>query len=120
MDQVKGGVFAVLLIFSVVAIIVGAFGMCCGCPTCSDPEKCCHKGYPILYGIILSLVWIVYFVIGGIVTTLATQVPDEIQKSCGGEGNPNLEQLIEVIDTIDTTVGSYSGQLMCSYLCPCD
>lgn len=46
-----------------------------------------------------------YFVVGAIVTTLSTQVPDEVQKACKGEGHAELDKLVEVIDTIDDSIG---------------
>lgn len=96
MDSIRNGVFGALLVFSIVAVIVGGFGMSCLCGPCK-PDATCARAWPITYGIILSVVWIVYFVVGGIVTGMATQLPEAIQQSCGGETMDELKDLDEAI-----------------------
>jgi hypothetical protein len=109
-DEIRQGVFAALLVFSIIAIFVGGSGMSCVCGPCTPAsDKCCYRGYPIAYGTLLSFIWLVYFIVGGIVTAMATQLPDEIQNSCKGEGAEQLEKLAEYIETIDESIGGYSG-----------
>ena len=77
-ETTKNAIFGVLLTFSFVAVIIGAAGMTCGCGPCK-PDATCNWIYPVIYGLVLSFVWIVYFIIGGIVTGIATGLPEAMQ-----------------------------------------
>ena len=68
MSNIKNGVFGGLCAFSLIAIITGIAGTTCGCGPCKTGNRC----YPIMYGIPLMFVWLVFMIIGGIVTGIST------------------------------------------------
>jgi hypothetical protein len=118
-DAMRDGVFGGLIVFSVIAVITGLLGITCICKACKKND-CCNQIYTMSYGFVLTLVWFVFILVGGIVTGLATALPQAIQDTCDGKELEGSEQLVDTIDTIDSAINDYSGHLMCSYLCPCD
>lgn len=109
--------FGSLLAFSIIALITGASGMTCACGPCK-PASTCYRVWPILYGVALFFVWLIYFIVGGIVTGISTTGPQMIQDVCDGNIE-NTDWISEGIEEVDITIGSYQSQMMCSLFCPC-
>merc|ERR1712185_704669 len=83
LDAFKNALFGVLLTFSLVAIGTGIGGAMCGCTPCRK-ASCC---WAVVYAIPLGLVWIVYLVVGIVITGVSTQGIETIQKFCDEEVN---------------------------------
>ena len=58
--------FGVLMGFSCTAVLVGACGISCFCKPCKE-----KLAFPIIYGIILTAVWIIILVVGVVVTAVS-------------------------------------------------
>jgi hypothetical protein len=65
----KNSTFGVLIGFSATAIIVGIFGTLCHCKPCDSIV------FPILFGITLTAIWIVFIVVGAVLTTVSVAGP---------------------------------------------
>lgn len=74
MSQFKSASMASLLVFSLLAIITGVSGATCGCKPCAKGGIC----WPIIYGVLLLLVWSVTLIVGAIVTGVAVTGPETI------------------------------------------
>jgi len=81
MSQFKSLSLGSLLVFSLLAIFTGIAGSTCGCKPCAKGNIC----WPIIYGILLLLVWSVTLIIGSIITAVAVTGPETIQGFCDGE-----------------------------------
>ena len=62
----KNSSFAVLVTFSALAVIVGAFGACCLCKPFSS-----FRCFSIIYGLMLFGIWLGILVIGVLITTIS-------------------------------------------------
>lgn len=95
--NIKSMIFASLLVFSLVGIVVGAAGMTCGCGPCCKPQGTCYRLWPVLYGCILFFVWLIYMIVGGIVTGISTAAPENLQKFCDGKLEMSNDQANEQV-----------------------
>lgn len=80
-EQFKNAMFATLLVFSLVAIGTGIGGALCGCAPCRK-ASCC---WAVVYAIPLGLTWLVYLIVGIVITGVSTQGVDTIQRFCDAE-----------------------------------
>lgn len=71
--------FGVLIAFSASAILTGACGASCLAKPCKE-----NRAYPIIYGILLFIVWVIILVIGIVVTAISFSSPTAIQSFCTG------------------------------------
>lgn len=104
-----------LLTFSLIALFVGIAGTTCGCAPCATGNRV----YPVLFGIPLMMVWLVFLIMGSVVTGVSTTSQDTLQEFCDGDAPDSVMWLSNTINAVDEAVNSYSGQLMCSEYCPC-
>lgn len=105
-EAFKNMTFGVLLAFSLVAIGTGVGGALCGCAPCKKKSCCCA----VLYAVPLGLVWLVYLIIGIVVTSVSTQGAESIQSFCDGDvDQAQLQQVSEQIDNVDTVIAGYSS-----------
>ena len=120
MGDFKNASMASLLIFSLLTIVTGIAGATCGCKPCAKGSIC----WPIIYGTLLLIVWLVTLIIGAIITGVSVSGPEALQTFCdGGEETSDgmrLEWVKEQIDIVDEAINGYSSHYMCSYDCPCD
>ena len=65
------------------------------------------------------IVWLVFLIVGAVVTGVSSQSQESIQEFCDGDSHDAVMWLTNGINTVDNVVNSYSGELMCSYDCPC-
>ena len=77
----KNGIFAIVLIFSLLAIAVGAFGVGFQCKPCRK-SPC---GFAVCYGISIGMIWVAFIITGAIVTTVSTVSSNAVGKVCDGE-----------------------------------
>ena len=110
------GSFATLLIFSMWAMAVGFSGTLCFCKWCAEGSIC----WPILYGVTLFVAWIIFLIMGSVVTSVSISGPEQIQAFCDGESSENVDWIRDSVDEIDSTINHFASQYMCSYLCPCE
>lgn len=89
--------------------------MTCGLGPCKNGNRI----FPVLYGVPLFFVWMVFFIVGCILTGVSTSAPEEIQAYCDGESEDNVQWLKDTIAEIDTSLNDYSSSYMCSEECPC-
>jgi len=83
-NRLKNGLFGSLITFSVIAIFTGIFGMSCVCKPCRT-DTTCTRIYIVVYGAVLTLVWLVYMIIGGTLVGTAHGLPTVIQDVCDGK-----------------------------------
>jgi VIT1/CCC1 family predicted Fe2+/Mn2+ transporter len=67
----KNIIFAILIAFSSLAILIGILGTLCKCNPCK--KSIC---WPVWFGIMLFFVWIVTLIIGSILTAISFSSPD--------------------------------------------
>ena len=107
-------VFGVILVASVVTIMLGSLGVGCVCKPCNN--RCC----PFMYGTMLTLVWLVFVIVGGIVTGLGTAAPEAFDQVCvGAETGSSFQEFRNLAVDVDLGLQSINSA-MCSQLCPCD
>ena len=70
LQSVKSLTFGGLLIFSLFAVLIGAAGLTCGMKPCA--EGGCKRIGPILFGVSLMFVWLVYLVVGIVIGGTST------------------------------------------------
>lgn len=78
MGNFKNASMAALLIFSLLAIGTGIAGATCGCKPCARGNIC----WPIIFGSLLLIVWLVTLIIGAIITTVSFTGPETLQSFC--------------------------------------
>ena len=83
----RNGTFIAMLVASIVAILIGLLGSLCLCKVC-ERNSCCLS---IGYGTTIFFVWIVFIVVGAILTAFAFLSPDQVQSLCTvGTGNSKV------------------------------
>jgi hypothetical protein len=78
MGNFKTASMASLLAFSLLAIATGISGTTCGCKPCARGNIC----WPIIFGSLLLIVWIVTIIVGIVVTVVSFSGPDVLQTFC--------------------------------------
>jgi len=72
------------------------------------------------FGSVLFLCWVLFIVIGSIISGLATAGPKHIDAFCKGQSfDSKLEWLTEPIKEIDGNLNNQTNHYMCSQVCPC-
>ena len=74
----RSATFAVILIFAIVSLLVGAFGLSFNCKPCRK-SPC---AFAAVYGVSIFLVWIVFIIVGSVITGVSNVAPDDIGKFC--------------------------------------
>lgn len=111
----RNGIFAVVLIFSLLALAVGAFGVGFQCKPCRK-SPC---GFAVCYGISIGLIWIVFIIVGSIVTAVSTVSSENIGKMCDGDASVG-DGAAAYFSDIDGLLNNQTANNMCSTICPCD
>ena len=119
-DATGGAVVSLLIIFSSLAIVVGAAGMFCVCKPCAEGGL----WMPIVYGLFMTAVWIVFFVVGAIIASVSIAGPQQMDNFCSdgavdSDKEAQFGYLREAITEIDYQINGYSTLYMCSSECPC-
>lgn len=97
-SRFRVGVFIVVLLFAIVALAVGGAGVCCQCKPCRK-SPC---AFAACYGISIGLVWIVFIIVGSIVTGVSNVGPKQIKSICDGESAKGFaEEYIDYVYEID-------------------
>lgn len=78
MGNFKTASMASLLAFSLLAVATGISGTTCGCKPCVRGNIC----WPIIFGSLLLIVWIVTIIVGIVVTVVSFSGPDVLQTFC--------------------------------------
>lgn len=113
----RKGTFTTLLIGSLATILIGALGTCCNCKTCKN-NSCC---WAVFYGSVLFFLWMIFLVVGSLITGLSAAGPKHIEGFCNGEGMASqLSFLTDTIEYVDGTLNNQTNVNMCSRICPCD
>lgn len=71
--------FGVLIGFSAIALLTGICGATCFAKKCAE-----NRAWTIIYGFILVVIWIVFVLMGIILTAVSVNGPDVIQAFCDG------------------------------------
>jgi hypothetical protein len=71
------GTFVAMIIAALLAICVGCFGSCCTFKPCIK-----HRGYSICFGLTITLIWIIFIVVGGVMTSISEMGPKQIDLIC--------------------------------------
>lgn len=71
-EKFSNGSFATLLIFSLWAMAVGFSGTLCFCKWCAEGSIC----WPIIYGVTLFVAWIMFVIMGAVVTSMSVTGPE--------------------------------------------
>ena len=108
--------FIAILLASLVAILLGILGSLCLCKFCKKHSCCLSVGY----GTTLFFVWIVFIIVGAILTAFAFLRPEQVQQLCTvGAGDSKVAFIGDVIQSADKSVGSVVNSKMCSQYCVC-
>jgi hypothetical protein len=75
--------FAVILVFALMAIVVGSGGVMCLLKPCRK-SPC---GFAACYGLSIFLVWIAFVIVGSVITGVVSVSNREIEKVCSGNTN---------------------------------
>jgi hypothetical protein len=111
--DVRKYIFAALLVFSLVTILIAALGLMFTC--------CKNRCFAVMYGILLFPSWIIILVIGIISVGASVAASDEIEKEClkiSAEtsrtyGSSDITIALDIYDSI--LIEDY----MCTSDCPC-
>lgn len=79
---------------------------------------------PIVYGLFMTAVWIVFFVVGAIIASVSIAGPQQMDNFCSdgavdSDKEAQFGYLREAITEIDYQINGYSTLYMCSSECPC-
>lgn len=109
--------FALILLGSLVAIITGVLGTMCTCGRCKK-----NRCYVIFWGISLSLVWVIFIVVGLLIIGNAKGAPEVIEGMCEGDlgADEEFKPVLDQVTTIDTMLAAQVNENMCSVMCPCN
>ena len=88
LNQVKSLTFGGLLIFSLIAVFIGAAGLTCGMKPCA--EGGCKRIGPILFGLSLMFVWLVYLIVGVVIGGASVTAQGQIDNFCNGETSDKM------------------------------
>ena len=76
-EKLKNVVFYILIGFSMIAMIVGCWGLCL--------FKCTNRCCPIVFGVCLLPTWIVTFIFGCIIAWFSNSSASTIQQFCNND-----------------------------------
>lgn len=112
----RNGTFIAMLVASIVAILLGILGSLCLLKFCERNSCCLSVGY----GTIMFFVWIIFIVVGAILTAFAFLSPDQVQSLCKvGTGNSRVAFIGDAVQSLDKTLNSVVNAQMCSQYCVC-
>ena len=113
-DTFRHSTFGVLIAGSAVTMLIGCFGAMCLCKPCS--RVYCS----VIFGSILLVCWVLFGVIGAVITFFSAAGPKQMDAFCRGETYANnLEFLTDAVSTIDGKLINQANHFMCSVMCPC-
>lgn len=107
MQGFKNTTFGFLLVLSLIAILAGFGGISCAFKPCA--EGSCRKFGPRIYGCSLMFIWLVYVIVGGILTGTANTAPEMLEEFCKGNVDEQLAFASDAIAEIDSAINGYSS-----------
>ena len=112
-NKLKNVVFYILIAFSLIALIVGCWGLCL--------FKCTNRCCPIVFGVCLLPTWIVTFIFGCIIAWFSNSSATTIQQFCNNDDYDSvfIRWGRDLVEQYDEGIGDLVNQVMCSRECPC-
>ena len=86
--------FAFILVFAIITLCVGGAGMGCTLKPCR--QKPC--GFAIAFGSCIMLIWVVFIVVGGIVTFVSTVEVDALARVCDTQDGVKLKEDVKDLE----------------------
>ena len=92
-----------MIVASIVAILLGLLGSLCLCKFCERHSCCLSVGY----GITIFFVWIIFIVVGAILTSFAYLSPSQVQSLCEiGIGSSKIAFVGDTVKGLDNMMSS--------------
>jgi len=119
LSDYKNFAFGVLMLFSLMALVAGGFGISLWCVK--------HRGFAVCFGLLLTIVSFGLIIEGTVVTMVSVFTNSELQQLCDMDiefeskaANRVAMTMGEKLIKYDKKLSSVSSSTMCSTACPCN